>query len=58
MPTPSGFQVDRAVEAQVRHALGEQRQRLLQLGAGQRGAEAVVDAGAERQLRLSPAPAR
>ena len=47
-----GLPRDVAVEAQVGHPAGEERQRLLQLGAGERGAEAVVDAGAERQLRL------
>ena len=48
-----GLPGDRAVEGEVGHAAGEQRQRLLQLGPGQRGAEAVVDARAERQLRLA-----
>ena len=41
-----------AVEAQVRHARRQQRQRLLQFGAGEGLAEAVVDAGTERELRL------
>ena len=44
---------DVAVDRQLGHPLGEQRQGFLQLGAGQRRAEAVVDAGAERQLRLA-----
>ena len=52
MPTPSGFHVIVAVDLQVRQALGEDRQRLGELGTGEGGAEAVVDAGAERQLRL------
>ena len=43
--------LDGPVEAQVGHAPGEQGQRLLQLGAGQRCAEAEVDAGAEGHLR-------
>ena len=53
MPTVLGFQVIAPSSGEVGHAAGEQRQRLLQLGPGQGGAEAVVDARAERQLRLA-----
>ena len=53
MPTALGFQVIGPSSGEVGHAAGEQRQRLLQLGPGEGGAEAVVDAGAERQLRLA-----
>ena len=48
-----GLPRDVAVDRQLRHALRQQRQRLLQLGACQRRAEAVVDARTERQLRLA-----
>ena len=47
-----GLPGDRAVESEVGQAAGQQRERLLQLGPGQGRAEAVVDARAERQLRL------
>jgi hypothetical protein len=48
MPTAFGFG----------QPAGEDRQRFLQLAAGEGGAQAVVDAGAERQLRLAGGLAR
>ena len=44
-----GSELGLAVELDRLDALGEERQPLLHLGAGQVGAHAVVDAGAERQ---------
>ena len=53
MPTALGFHVTAPSMREVGEAAGEQGQRFLELGAGEGGAEAVVDAGAERQLRLA-----
>src|SRR3954447_21421717 len=43
-----------AVEGEARHARAEEGERLLELGAREVGAEAVVDAGAERQRLAAP----
>ena len=51
MPKVSGFHVTSPSTARSRQAPGQDGQRLLQLGPGQGGAEAVVDAAAEGQLR-------
>ena len=47
MPMLGGFHSIGPSSSQVRQAPGEERQRLLQLGPGQRRAQAEVDAGAE-----------
>ena len=44
---------DVAVDRQLGHPLGEQRQGFLQLGSGQCCAQAVMNAGAERHLWLT-----
>ena len=53
MPAVSELPPDLPVELEVGEPAGEDRQCLLQLGPRQRGAQAVVDAGPEGELRLS-----
>ena len=50
MPKVDGFHSTGPSTAEIGHAAGQQRQRLLQLGPGQRRAHAEVDAGSERHL--------